>query len=155
MGVDLVAYRAAKDIFYSVTHRRMFLRKAALNLLVSVYSVNSIFILLFVRNFAKNEDFTLYRIIILLACMDVELNPGSLSADVNSLDIFHFNTRRIRNKIDYLSNIVDSYQILCLSETPLEPNIHSNTLLFEGFDSPIREDRTHNGGVVRFTCHIF
>ena len=92
MGVDLVAYRAAIGIFYSVTHRRMFLRKAALNLLVSVYSVNTIFILLFVRNFAKNEDFTLYRIIILLAGMDVELNPGSLSADVNSLDIFHFNT---------------------------------------------------------------
>ena len=51
-------------------------------------------------------------IIILLACMDVELNPGPLSADVNSLDIFHLNTRSIRNKIDYLTDIVDSYQIL-------------------------------------------
>ena len=148
MGVDLVAYRAAIGIFYSVTHRRMSLRKAALNLLVSVYSVFTIFVLLFVRNFVKNDDFTLYRIIILLACMDVELNPGPLPADVNSLDIFHLNTRSIRNKIDYLSDIVDSYQILCLSETHLEPNIHSDTLLFEGFDLPIRKDRTHNGGGV-------
>ena len=110
MGVDLVAYRAAIGIFYSVTHRRMSLRKSALNLLVSVYSVFTIFVLLFVRNFVKNDDFTLYRIIILLACMDVELNPGPLPADVNSLDIFHLNTRSIRNKIDYLSDIVDSYQ---------------------------------------------
>ena len=148
MGVDLVAYRAAIGIFYSVTHRRMSLRKAALNLLVSVYSVFTIFVLLFVRNFVKNDDFTLYRIIILLACMDVELNPCPLPADVNSLDIFHLNTRSIRNKIDYLSDIVDSYQILCLSETHLEPNIHSDTLLFEGYDLPIRKDRTHNGGGV-------
>ena len=57
MGVDLVAYRAAIGIFYSVTHRRMSLRKAALNLLVSLYSVFTIFVLLFVRNFVKNDDF--------------------------------------------------------------------------------------------------
>ena len=88
MGVDLVAYRAAIGIFYSVTRRRLSLRKAALNRLVSVHSVFSIFILLFFRNFVKNDDFTLYRIILLLACMDVELNPGPSSADVNSLDIF-------------------------------------------------------------------
>ena len=93
MGVDLVAYRAAIGIFYSVTHRRMSLRKATLNLHVSVYSVFTIFVLFFVRNFVKNDDFTLYRIIILLACMDVKLNPGPLPADVNSLDIFHLNTR--------------------------------------------------------------
>ena len=92
MGVDFVAYRAAIGISYSVTHRRMSLRKAALNLLVSVYSVFTIFVLLFVRNFLKNDDFTLYRIKILLACIDVELNPDPLSADVNSLDIFHLNT---------------------------------------------------------------
>ena len=53
MGVDLVAYRAAIGIFYSVTLRRVSLRKAALNLLVSVYSVFTIFVLLFVRNFVK------------------------------------------------------------------------------------------------------
>ena len=63
-------------------------RKAALNLLVSIYSVFTIFVLLCVRNFVKNDDLTLYRIIILLACMDVELNPGPLSADGNSLDLF-------------------------------------------------------------------
>ena len=66
----------------------MSLRKAALNLLVSIYSVFTIFVLLCVRNFVKNDDLTLYRIIILLACMDVELNPGPLSADGNSLDLF-------------------------------------------------------------------
>ena len=81
----------------------MSLRKAAINLLVYVYSVFIIFVLLFVRNFVKNGDFTFYRIIILLACMDVELNPGPLPADVNSLDIFHLNTQSIRKKIDYLT----------------------------------------------------
>ena len=35
-----------------------------------------------------------------------------------------------------------------MSETHLEPNIHSDTLLFEGYDLPIRKDRTHNGGGV-------
>ena len=32
--------------------------------------------------------------------------------------------------------------------THLEPNIHSDTLPFGGFDSPIHKDRTHSGGVV-------
>ena len=80
----------------------------------------------------KTMIFTLYRIILLLACMDVELNPGPSSANVNSLDIFHLNTPSIRNKIDYLSDIVDLYQILCFSKTHLEPNRY---ILLEDFDS--------------------
>ena len=57
MGVYLVAYRAAIGILYSVIHWRMSLRKTTFNLLVSVYSVCTIFVLLFVRNFVKNDDF--------------------------------------------------------------------------------------------------
>lgn len=80
--------------------------------------------------------------------MDVELNPGPISADINSLDIFHLNTRSVRNKLDYLSDIVDSFHILYLSETHLDANVDPDTLSLEGFDPPIRKDRTHNGGGV-------
>ncbi|MCG8045972.1 MAG: endonuclease/exonuclease/phosphatase family protein, partial [Candidatus Thiodiazotropha endolucinida] len=78
--------------------------------------------------------------------MDVHSNPGPDSNETHSLDIIHLNTRSIRNKLDYLSNVVDSFQIACFSETHLDADINSNNLTLEGFDEPLRKDRTRNGG---------
>ena len=80
--------------------------------------------------------------------MDIHLNPGPSSTDINSIDIFHLNTRSIRNKIDYIQGLTESYDILCFSETHLDDNVDTFSLNFEGYNEPIRKDRTHNGGGV-------
>ena len=71
-------------------------------------------------------------------CMDVHPNPGPSTSETHTLDIFHLNTRSVRNKLDHISDIVDSYHILCFSETHLDNSVDSSNLLIEGFDEPIR-----------------
>ena len=88
-------------------------------------------------------------------CMDVHPNPGPSTSETHTLDIFHLNTRSVRNKLDHLSDIVDSYHILCFSETHLDNSVDSSNLLIEGFDEPIRKDRTqHGGGVMVYLSNL-
>ena len=72
------------------------------------------------------------------------MNPGPNMTDVRALDIFHPNTRSIRNKTEYINNIVDDYHILCFSETHLDDSVDSASIQFQGFDSPLRKDRSRN-----------
>ena len=51
-------------------------------------------------------------------------------------------TRSVRNKLDHLSDIINCYHILCFSETHLDNSADSSNLVIEGFDEPIRKDRT-------------
>lgn len=71
--------------------------------------------------------------------MDVQPNPGPSNFEVTSLDIFHLNTRSIRNKLEYIYDIADNYHIVCFSETHLDANVDSSTLILDGFDGPIRK----------------
>ena len=88
-------------------------------------------------------------------CMDVHPNPGPSTSETHTLDIFHLNTRSVRNKLDHLSDMVDSYHILCFSETHLDNSVDSSNLLIEGFDESIRKDRTqHGGGVMIYLSNL-
>ena len=62
------------------------------------------------------------------------------------MEIFHLNARSIRNKLDYISDITDTFNVLCFSETHLDNSVQSETLILNGYDVPIRKDRTRNGG---------
>ena len=48
--------------------------------------------------------------------MDIHPNPGPSPTEtsVNSLDVLHLNARSIRNKIDYIENIAESFHICVL-----------------------------------------
>jgi hypothetical protein len=52
----------------------------------------------------------------LIIAGDVELNPGPGETPVNfednCLSIFHDNIRNLRNKVEYISNIIENYDIL-------------------------------------------
>ena len=74
--------------------------------------------------------------------MDVHSNPEPDSDGIHSLDIVHLNTRSIRNKLD----LVESFQIAYFTETHLDAGVSSSNLILEGFDEPLRKDRTRNGG---------
>ncbi|MEW8546228.1 MAG: endonuclease/exonuclease/phosphatase family protein, partial [Candidatus Thiodiazotropha sp.] len=80
--------------------------------------------------------------------MDVHPHPGPNITDVHSLDIFHLNSRSIRYKLNNIHDVADDFHILCFSETHLDPSINSDSLELEGFDTPIRKDRTQHGGGV-------
>ena len=78
--------------------------------------------------------------------MNIHSTPVPGSHEVHSLDGVHLNARSIRNKLNHLSKVVESFQIheACYRETHLDNDIDS--ISFLGFDEPIREDRTRNGG---------
>ena len=72
--------------------------------------------------------------------MNVHPNPGPSSTEtsVNPLDVLHLNTGSIRNKLDYIENIAESFHILCFSETHLDASVSTNNLLLGGFCEPVR-----------------
>lgn len=148
MGNTTESYRAAIGAFYSVTHKFLGRRSQGFNInaMFYAYCTLNVFCLLSMASFVKNDAFKFYRFLILLICMDIHENPGPAFGEIYSLDIIHLNTRSIRNKIEYLSNLVESCQIACFSETHLDTDIDSNNLKFDGFDEPIRKDRNRNGG---------
>lgn len=148
MGIDISAYRAAVGIFYIVTHRRIAFPKYYMNLPLLAYCARTVFVILFLRKFMKNDEYLVYKAVLMLACMHIELNPGPNESDIKSVEIFHLNTRSIRNKIEYMNDTADNFHILCFSETHLDNNIDSVSMQFHGFDLPIRKDRSHNGGGV-------
>ena len=122
MGTDIEAYRAAVGTFYSITHRRVGFPKCKVtDFRLIAYCTITLFILLFLRNFVNNDKYFAYKVIILLACMDIETNPGptTCTTGIRALDIFQLNTRSIRNKVEYLNTIADDYHILCFTETHL------------------------------------
>ena len=55
--------------------------------------------------------------------------------------MIHLNARSLRYKIDDLTAEIENYDIVCITETWLNQNIDSNTLLLQGFHKPIRKDR--------------
>lgn len=148
MGNTLENYRAAIGAFYSVTHKLICSKNPGLNVNARhhLYCIIKIFCLLSMASFVRNDQFKFYRLVLLLICMDVHTNPGPSMDEIYSLDIIHLNTRSIRNKVDYLSNLVESFQIACFSETHLDAETESSSLILDGFDEPLRKDRNRNGG---------
>ena len=74
------------------------------------------------------------------------MNPRPNSGGIHSLNIVHQNTRSIRNKLEFLTNLVESFQIACFSKTHLDADVSSSNLIVEGFGEPFRKDRTRKGG---------
>jgi hypothetical protein len=85
---------------------------------------------------------------------NIESNPGPEPAYISStplsevdilsdkfISICNINIRSIRNKIDFLQNFVDEFNIIVLTETHLD-----NSIELDSFDkNPQRKDRTNSG----------
>ena len=101
VGYDLVQYRAAVGAFCAVTHKLIRASELKFNLLCQIYCAINICCILSLRCVIKNDEFTLYSLILLIICLDIYLNPGPASDTINSLDILRLNIRSIRNKPYY------------------------------------------------------
>ena len=79
---------------------------------------------------------------------DVERNPGPKTTE-HSLSLIHSNIRSIRNKFDFITEYFLDFDILCFTETHLNVNILSDSIiLIDKFDAPYRKDRSNHGGRV-------
>ena len=87
---------------------------------------------------------------------DVERNPGPNTIN-NSLSILHCNIRSIRNKLDYITENLLDFDILCFSESHLYANISTESLIMSSkYDIPYRKDRTNHGGglLMYLSCEL-
>ena len=62
---------------------------------------------------------------------NVEVNPGPelenlSSVSDNSISICNINIRSARNKLDVLSNFIDEFDIIAVTETHLHPDISND-----------------------------
>ena len=95
---------------------------------------------------AENVYYLLILDILLLLAGDTEENPGPPEYH-STFSILHQNIRSIRNKLDYIKNNLNDYEILCFTETKLTAEITDDLLLLEGFGSMYRKDNSqHSGG---------
>ena len=74
----------------------------------------------FVLNFWNFQCF-LILLMVLLQDIDVETNPGL--ENLYDLSVLHLNIRSIRNKLDYITDNVLDFNILCFTETHLDANV--------------------------------
>ena len=119
----------------------------SLSLLQSLNSNIDIVVLLFVLQY-------------ILIVGNVEVNPGPelinhLSVSDNSISICNINIRSARNKLDFLNNFNDEFDIIAVTETYLHPNISNNDIEIDSFSKNIiRKDRNNAGGGFLFTSKI-
>ncbi|CAC5390707.1 unnamed protein product [Mytilus coruscus] len=157
MGNDAIAHRIVIGLFYHkicmvycrqniIVHLNIVeilkwlckhvsnILNSALSRLKSAYSLSS---------------FMLLVVGLLLLAGDIETNPGpggTSDPHDTSLSIFHVNIRSIRNKIDYIVNIVQDFDIIFFTESHLDGQILHSDIRIEGFESPVRKDRNARGG---------
>jgi exonuclease III len=72
------------------------------------------------------------------------------------LSIFHGNIRSLRNKVDYISNIIEDYDIVFFTETHLDKLVLDKNIHFSGYDIPVRKDRNYDGGgiIMYYKTHV-
>ena len=75
MDNDLVQYRAAIGACYAVTHKFIRASELKFNLLLQLYCAINICCIYSLRCVIKNDEFTLYSLMLLIICMDIHLNP--------------------------------------------------------------------------------
>jgi hypothetical protein len=131
MGSDIISHIIAVGMFYhkiSIACKKMsFIHFRFSDILFSLYVRFFKFIKAGLTMFRSNftaMSFCLIIIYTLIIAGDVELNPGPGETPVNfedhCLSIFHGNIRSLRNKVDYISNIIEDYDILFFTETHLD-----------------------------------
>jgi hypothetical protein len=73
----------------------------------------------------------------LLLSDDVEINPGpggtSNIANENILSIFHCNIRSLRNKLNYIADIIEEFDIVFFTETHLDKSSIRQRYYYRGF----------------------
>ena len=109
-----------------------------------------------------NVAFILFVLHFILLIGNIESNAGPAPAYISStplsaldilsdkfISICNINIRRIRNKINFLQNCVDEFDIIVLTETHLDNSIENRDIELDSFiKNPQRKYRTNSGGAL-------
>ena len=163
MGSDIMLYRAAIGTFHHSCYCRI-LKKNTFFFQFNVFEslgdleesirlyLNGIYwtlIFSVIKVIINNNDYQLLILLLLLLSMDIHPNPGMMS----DFTVFNWNARSVRNKLEYLEDIANEYDVLCITETHLDENITFCDLLIENYAQPFRKDRNCMGGGILVYCN--
>ena len=65
---------------------------------------------------------------------------------MNNFSVVHYNIQSILNKVDVLGAELKNFDIICLTETWLNPNISDDCLTIDGFKLYRRDRRSDSHG---------
>ena len=85
-------------------------------------------------------------VLLIIGC--VETNPGPINPKPSSISIVHNNVCSLSSKVDIVSAELSNFDIIGISETHLDNTIDNDSIAFEGFHLPLRNDRNRYGGGV-------
>ena len=64
---------------------------------------------------------------------------------------YHGNIRSLRNKVNAITNLIEEFDIVLLTETHLNNQITDDDIAISGFDIPVRKDRnSYGGGIIMY-----
>ena len=159
MGNDIVAHRIVIGLFYHKIGMAC-CRKVKLIVSFNLYDILH-WLILYVHALCRTAltrfrstyfviSFNLLLISLLLLSGDVEINPGpggtSNIANENILSIFHCNIRSLRNKLNYIADIIEEFDIVFFTETHLDNQVLDSDIIIEGFETTSRKNRDSRGG---------
>ncbi|XP_071133192.1 uncharacterized protein [Mytilus edulis] len=103
--------------------------------------------------------FLLFVLHFILLVGNIEPNPGPDENNISStpssvrsseidksISICNLNIRSIRNKLEFLNNFTDEFDVLAVTETHLDPSVSEDQLKLDSFNNIIRKDRNNFGG---------
>ena len=106
-----------------------------------------------------NIVFLLFVLQFILIKGDVETHPGPGTYNSNTqmnitnnnvdkyISICNINIRSVRNKLDFLQNFADEYDILYVTESHFDVNINNDDISLDFFSKTLtRKDRNNSGG---------
>ncbi|CAC5379465.1 unnamed protein product [Mytilus coruscus] len=163
MGNDIVAYRITIGLFYQKTslgclrktvYRYCFSLNDMLAELIKMISRFKLCTCNLYRTCSNLIAFYLLLLCLLLICGDIEPNPGperTHEYSEKTLSIFHCNIRSLRNKLNYIADIIEDNDVVFFTETHLDSNITDDDISIMGFQVPVRKDRnSHGGGIIMY-----
>ena len=113
-------------------------------------------------DYLTSFEFLIITSLLLICSGDIEPNPGPTvvqdnasthSTDntqecivMNNFSVVHYNIQSILNKVDVLGAELKNFDIICLTETWLNPNISDDCLTIDGFKLYRRDRRSDSHG---------
>ena len=105
--------------------------------------------------------FSIFLCMLLILSGDIETNPGphldSGNVNIDGISIVHLNIRSIRNKMDFISDFLSDFDIMCFTETHLDADISDSALTIDTRNSKMyRHDfNSHSGGLLVYISNSF
>ena len=128
MGNDTVAHRISIGLFYfkissgcvKTSFKYTFSFKDVLLELYVKFDKGKLWVLNKYKSYSDTVSFYMLFCILLLVCGDIESNPGpggTPDSPPKNMSIFHCNIRSLRNKLNYVIDIIEDFEIVFFTET--------------------------------------